>query len=77
MHSSSDAGVLADPSTESDAPEGAVETNEQSAAGGLDSEKTWSSLGVTPRLVEALEAKGIKTAFAIQALTVADALAGP
>ncbi len=76
MHSSSDAGVLADPSTESDASEEAVETNEQSAAGGLDSEKTWSSLGVTPRLVEALESKGIKTAFAIQALTVADALAG-
>ncbi|MEI7479618.1 MAG: DEAD/DEAH box helicase, partial [Actinomycetes bacterium] len=42
----------------------------------MDTAKGWAELGVDPRLVEALETKGIKTAFEIQALTVADALAG-
>ncbi|MHB1518709.1 MAG: DEAD/DEAH box helicase [Acidimicrobiales bacterium] len=37
---------------------------------------TFSSLGVDPALVGALERQGITTAFSIQAMTVADALAG-
>ncbi len=37
---------------------------------------TFDSLGVDPVLVKALAAGGITTAFPIQALTVADALAG-
>jgi superfamily II DNA/RNA helicase len=37
---------------------------------------TFDSLGVDPALVKALAAQGITTAFSIQAMTVADALAG-
>jgi superfamily II DNA/RNA helicase len=37
---------------------------------------TFASLGVAPPLVEALAAQGITTPFAIQAMTVADGLAG-
>jgi ATP-dependent helicase YprA (DUF1998 family) len=37
---------------------------------------TFASLGVDPALVKALAAEGITTTFAIQAMTVADALAG-
>ena len=37
---------------------------------------TFASLGVDPALVKALAAQGITTTFAIQAMTVADALAG-
>ena len=37
---------------------------------------TFASLGVDPALVEALAAQGITTTFPIQAMTVADALAG-
>jgi len=38
--------------------------------------RTFASLGVDPSLVKALAAQGITTTFAIQAMTVADALAG-
>ncbi len=38
--------------------------------------RTFESLGVAPELTEALAGQGIATAFPIQALTVADALAG-
>ena len=41
-----------------------------------DSPRTFASLGVDPSLVRALAAQGITTAFPIQAMTVADALAG-
>jgi superfamily II DNA/RNA helicase len=41
-----------------------------------DGPRTFASLGVDPALVKALAAQGITTAFAIQAMTVADALAG-
>jgi len=41
-----------------------------------DAPRTFDSLGVDPALVKALAAQGITTAFAIQAMTVADALAG-
>src|SRR5665213_1196133 len=37
---------------------------------------TFDSLGVDPALVKALASQGITTAFSIQAMTVADALAG-
>ncbi len=37
---------------------------------------TFAALGVSPHLVEALAAAGIEEPFAIQALTIADALAG-
>ncbi len=37
---------------------------------------TFDALGVAPDLVEALSSRGIATAFPIQALTIADALAG-
>ncbi len=37
---------------------------------------TFAELGVVPELAEALRAKGIETAFPIQHLTIADALAG-
>ena len=37
---------------------------------------TFASLGVDPQLVKALDAQGITTAFPIQAMTIADALAG-
>ena len=37
---------------------------------------TFASLGVDPSLVKALADQGITTTFAIQAMTVADALAG-
>ena len=37
---------------------------------------TFASLGVDPALVKALAAQGITTTFAIQSMTVADALAG-
>ena len=37
---------------------------------------TFASLGVDPALVKALAGQGITTTFAIQAMTVADALAG-
>src|ERR1700680_1805388 len=37
--------------------------------------RTFASLGVDPALVKALDGQGIITAFAIQAMTVADALA--
>ncbi len=39
-------------------------------------ETTFASLGVAPALVEALAVQGITTPFAIQAMTVADGLAG-
>jgi len=38
--------------------------------------RTFESLGVSPELTEALADEGIVSAFPIQALTVADALAG-
>jgi superfamily II DNA/RNA helicase len=38
--------------------------------------RTFASLGVDPSLVKALAAQGITTTFAIQSMTVADALAG-
>ncbi len=38
--------------------------------------RTFAELGVAPPLVEALEARGFTTAFAIQDLSLADALAG-
>src|SRR5664280_2445968 len=44
---------------------------------GADGEQpSFDSLGVDPALVKALAEQGITTAFAIQAMTVADALAG-
>jgi superfamily II DNA/RNA helicase len=46
-------------------------------AGNLEEDApTFDSLGVDPSLVKALAAQGITTAFSIQAMTVADALAG-
>src|SRR6204780_3678592 len=38
--------------------------------------QTFASLGVDPSLVKALAAQGITPTFAIQSMTVADALAG-
>ncbi|MGH1503860.1 MAG: DEAD/DEAH box helicase [Acidimicrobiales bacterium] len=38
--------------------------------------RTFAELGVAPPLVEALEARGLTTAFAIQELSIADALEG-
>jgi superfamily II DNA/RNA helicase len=38
--------------------------------------QTFAELGIVPKLVAALEAKGITTAFPIQAMTINDALAG-
>jgi superfamily II DNA/RNA helicase len=70
MHAPSEAGVLADPTQEDESLE------ESSTTVQMDTAKGWAELGVDPRLVAALETKGIKTAFEIQALTVADALAG-
>ncbi len=70
MHAPSEAGVLADPTQQESS------SDEGSALVQMDTAKSWTELGVDPRLVAALEAKGIKTAFEIQALTVADALAG-
>src|SRR5664279_1887260 len=44
---------------------------------GADGEQpSFDSLGVDPALVKALAEQGITTAFAIQAMTVADALSG-
>jgi superfamily II DNA/RNA helicase len=43
---------------------------------GDDPAPTFASLGVHPALVRALAAEGITTTFAIQSMTVADALAG-
>ena len=43
---------------------------------GLAGTRTFASLGVDPALVKALAAQGITTTFAIQSMTVADALAG-
>jgi len=49
----------------------------QDDAGTNESEApTFDSLGVDPALVKALAVQGITTAFSIQAMTVADALAG-
>jgi len=42
----------------------------------LETGTTFASLGVLPAIVDALSAKGITAAFPIQALTVADGLAG-
>jgi len=41
-----------------------------------DTKKTFAELGVAPQLVAVLTAQGITTAFPIQAMTIADALAG-
>ena len=41
-----------------------------------DTKKTFADLGVAPELVSVLSAQGITTAFPIQAMTIADALAG-
>ena len=41
-----------------------------------DASPTFASLGVDPALVKALAGQGITNTFAIQAMTVADALAG-
>lgn len=41
-----------------------------------DTKKTFADLGVAPELVSELSAQGITTAFPIQAMTIADALAG-
>ncbi len=41
-----------------------------------DTKKTFAELGVAPELVAVLTAQGITTAFPIQAMTIADALAG-
>ena len=70
MHAPTEAGVLADPTQEQMSSEEVTTTVQ------MDTAKSWTELGVDARLVAALEAKGIKTAFEIQALTVADALAG-
>ena len=48
----------------------------QSAQDLYATNKTFAELGVTPDLVDALKEKGIITAFPIQAMTIADALAG-
>ena len=47
-----------------------------SASADADTPRTFASLGVDPSLVKALAAQGITTTFAIQSMTVADALAG-
>jgi superfamily II DNA/RNA helicase len=46
------------------------------ADGAITEQPSFASLGVDPALVKALAAQGITTTFAIQAMTVADALAG-
>ena len=55
-------------------------TTEQSSAVNTDDTyatgKTFADLGVTPDLVASLAGQGITTAFPIQAMTIADALAG-
>jgi superfamily II DNA/RNA helicase len=60
------------------APAGAADPDAvQDDAGTDESEApTFDSLGVDPALVKALAVQGITTAFSIQAMTVADALAG-
>src|SRR5271156_3200353 len=45
-------------------------------SGGEGGPRTFASLGVDASLVKALSSQGITTAFPIQAMTVADALAG-
>jgi superfamily II DNA/RNA helicase len=61
--------TFAEQSDRASAPDEAVVTLEPEAP-------TFDSLGVDPALVKALAAQGITTAFSIQAMTVADALAG-
>ena len=56
-------------------------TSEPTSVGHVDNDTyatstTFSQLGIVAPLVEALEAKGITVAFPIQAMTIADALAG-
>jgi superfamily II DNA/RNA helicase len=52
-----------------------VETDDEED-GAITEQPSFESLGVDPALVKALAAQGIVTTFAIQAMTVADALAG-
>src|SRR5688572_1983729 len=53
------------------------ETPETDAAeAGESPQSTFAELGVDADLVEVLDAQGIREPFAIQALTIADALAG-
>lgn len=42
----------------------------------MSQEKTFADLGLAPELVDALSARGIESPFAIQALTIPDALTG-
>ena len=42
----------------------------------MEAETTFAGLGVAPELVEALQSQGIRRPFPVQALTIADALAG-
>src|ERR1700761_6900657 len=49
---------------------------EDTTALDADASPTFASLGVDPALVKALAGQGITNTFAIQAMTVADALAG-
>jgi superfamily II DNA/RNA helicase len=61
--------TIADPSDRVLGADQLVPADEQSP-------RTFASLGVDPSLVKALAEQGITTTFAIQAMTVADALAG-
>ncbi len=53
-----------------------MESSPASAAESYDSLQTFQELGVRADLCAVLESQGIKTAFAIQAMTIHDALAG-
>src|SRR5450756_2001367 len=55
---------------------GRARTLEHDGGSPEDEAPTFDSLGVDPALVKALAVQGITTAFSIQAMTVADALAG-
>lgn len=52
------------------------QTDESVSTDSYATNKTFAELGVDDRLVEVLTSQGISTAFPIQALTIADALAG-
>jgi superfamily II DNA/RNA helicase len=64
--------TIADPPERGTAPEQA----DADAAATPDEQPTFAELGVDPSIAGALEAQGILRPFAIQAMTVADALAG-
>jgi superfamily II DNA/RNA helicase len=61
--------------TTADPSDRVLDADERPAVDG-DTPRTFASLGVDPSLVRALATQGITTAFPIQAMTVADALAG-